>query len=194
MENTAPANLHFDDRFEPSKGRGSQRISGAIRGQNTKKTQKKHKKHKDMKILHILILAGMVAVILSDGAAIASGSGKQDYRQSHERTKFEILRDAIWQVESSGRMKAPRGKAGERGPLQITEPCWIDSRVPGEFSDCESIETSSKVMQAYFERYEPKCLESGDFESLARLWNSGPRWAKKKHLTNGYWRKVKENL
>jgi hypothetical protein len=28
------------------------------------------------------------------------------------------------------------------------------------------------------------------YESIARSWNSGPRWYKKTHLTDGYWKKV----
>jgi len=49
-----------------------------------------------------------------------------------------------------------------------------------------------KVMTAYMNRYERRAVINNDFEALARLWNSGPNWRKKKHLTNNYWLKYKK--
>jgi hypothetical protein len=111
-----------------------------------------------------------------------------------EGASLDDFINATHQVEASGSLNPPDGRYGEIGPFQITEPYWIDSGVKCTFQECRDYNTAIKVMIEYFKRYEHKALLNGDYESLARLHNSGPGWAKKKHLTDGYWAKVKKNL
>jgi hypothetical protein len=102
---------------------------------------------------------------------------------------------AIHLTETSGRHGRIVGDAGKSlGPLQISKSYWLDSRVKGSYSMVTNLDYSVKVMEAYMSRYCPKALASNDFETMARVHNSGPDWKSKKHLTDAYWRKVKSNL
>jgi hypothetical protein len=99
---------------------------------------------------------------------------------------------AIHQIESSGRLAAPRGDGGRaRGPMQIHRSYWIDAGTPGSWDACERLHYSRMVVLAYMRRYEPAALARGDAEVLARLHNGGPGWRRNPRATDGYWRKVK---
>jgi len=136
------------------------------------------------------------------GNIVFKDSGKEVelffYERVEEEKKevsFNHFIKAVHQVESSGSLTPPDGKKfGEIGPFQVSEPYWIDSRVECAFEDCRDYDTAIKVMTAYFNRYEDKALLNGDYETLARLHNSGPRWREKKHLTNTYWEKIQKHL
>lgn len=98
--------------------------------------------------------------------------------------------DAIWQVESSSRTTCPAGDGGRAiGPLQIHRACWLDSKVPGQYSDCQTIEYSRLVFTAYCRRY--KAVSP---EACARLWNAGPNWRAKLELTDKYWTRVQKEM
>lgn len=101
---------------------------------------------------------------------------------------------ALAKVESSGNPNAYNPKENAIGIYQIRRAYYLDSRVPGGHAICYNPATARKVCEAYFRRYAPKAFANADFETLARLHNSGPGYAQKKHLTNDYWRKVKKAL
>jgi hypothetical protein len=113
---------------------------------------------------------------------------------------FEDFVAAIHHVETTGRTGAIYGD-GRRslGPLQISKAAWLDAlrfdpSIGGRYSDCKSLAYSKKIMRAYLEGYDPKAFRSGDWQSCARLWNSGPTWQRKVHLTNRYWAAVRTTL
>jgi hypothetical protein len=110
---------------------------------------------------------------------------------------FEDFVAAIHHVETTGRVGPIYGD-GRRslGPLQISQAAWkdalrFDPSIGGRYSDCKNLAYSTKVMRAYLKGYDPVAFKNGDWESCARLWNSGPAWASKVRLTNRYWAQVR---
>jgi hypothetical protein len=101
---------------------------------------------------------------------------------------------AIHQVETGGFLGSLYGANGEIGPFQITRPFWIDSKIEGEYEQCLGYDYSVRVITGYFNRYGREYIINKDYESLARLFNSGPNWKNKINLTNNYWHKVKDKL
>lgn len=104
--------------------------------------------------------------------------------------------DAIHQVESSGAtVVAPYQDNGSIaiGPLSIHKEFWIDSRVKGEWNDCNDLSYSQTVTIAYLERYCPKAVENNSFETLSRVFNGGPK-GYKNPKTVKYWKKVEKIL
>lgn len=108
---------------------------------------------------------------------------------------------AIAVVESGDRdnVVGDRGKA--LGRFQIWKVYWQDavSKFPslkdeGNYDSClRDGNYSERVVAAYFLRYGKKFLEAGDYESLARIHNGGP----KGHLRSStveYWKRVKKAL
>jgi hypothetical protein len=113
---------------------------------------------------------------------------------------FEDFVAAIHHVETTGRTGAIYGD-GRRslGPLQISQAAWkdalrFDPSIGGRYSDCKSLEYSTKIMRAYLQGHDPIAFKTGDWQTCARLWNSGPSWYKKTHLTNRYWAAVRVTL
>jgi len=110
---------------------------------------------------------------------------------------FEKFAKAIHQTETSGKLGAIVGDAGKAlGPLQIHKVCWLDvqGKVGGKYEDCAGLDYSKRVLFFYCQRYAPQALKEQDWQSCARLWNSGPGWKSKKNKTDSYWNKVKKNL
>ena len=101
---------------------------------------------------------------------------------------------AIGQVESGHDDNAVGDGGASIGRYQIQRAYWIDSRIPGRYEQVKDKAYAERVMLAYFKRYAPKALDAGDWETLSRLHNSGPAWAKKKHKTDAYWAKVRDCL
>jgi soluble lytic murein transglycosylase-like protein len=101
---------------------------------------------------------------------------------------------ALGKVESSGNPKAVNKKETALGIYQIRPAYFQDSKVKGNHSQVFDPVFARQVCEAYFKRYAPEAYAKGDFESLARLHNSGPAFAKRKSLTNSYWSKIKKNL
>jgi len=115
--------------------------------------------------------------------------GSRCYSASTDR-----LIAAIHQVETSGRLGPIKGDGGRAlGPLQIHRAYWIDSRVPGRYEDVARLDYAKRVFLAYMRRYCPEALASGDFETIARIHNGGPR-GRHKQATLGYWRAVNRHL
>lgn len=101
---------------------------------------------------------------------------------------------AIGQVESGNNDKVRDGDDGMSiGRYQIQYRYWKDSGVPGKYQDCRKKAYAEKVMKAYWKRYCPKALASGNAEVLARVHNGGPA-GYRYSSTLGYWKKVKSNL
>jgi hypothetical protein len=103
--------------------------------------------------------------------------------------------NAIRRVETSGYGEGQVGDGGKaRGPLQIWRACWIDSKLTGQWSDCDRWDYSRRVFAAYCKRYEPRAWAERDAETLARLWNAGPSWRLRVAKTDGYWARVRREL
>jgi hypothetical protein len=101
---------------------------------------------------------------------------------------------ALGKVESSGNSKAVNKKENALGIYQIRAAYFKDSNVKGNHSQVFDPAFARRVCEAYFKRYAPEAYAKGDFESLARLHNNGPSWAKSKSKTNEYWSKIQKNL
>jgi len=102
--------------------------------------------------------------------------------------------DSFWRalhlVETSGRHGPIVGDGGKAlGPLQIHRSFHADSRVPGAYERVADLEYSKRVATAYFKRWAPEAYAKADVETLARVFNGGPRGASKP-ATLGYGRKV----
>lgn len=113
---------------------------------------------------------------------------------------FEDFVAAIHQVETTGRTGKIYGD-GRRslGPLQISQAAWrdavkADKSLGGTYADCKTLWYSTKVMRAYLQRHDPEAFRNGDWETCARLWNSGPSWSAKVRLTHKYWAAVRSQL
>jgi hypothetical protein len=113
---------------------------------------------------------------------------------------FEDFVSAIHHVETTGRVGVIYGD-GRRslGPLQISQAAWkdatrFDPSIGGRYSDCKNLDYSTKIMRAYLQKHAAVAFRNGDWQTCARLWNSGPSWYKKTHLTNKYWAAVRTTL
>jgi len=101
---------------------------------------------------------------------------------------------ALAKVESSGNAKAVNKKENALGIYQIRPAYFKDSRVKGNHEQVFNPVFARSVCEAYFKRYEPAALASGDFETLARCHNGGNSWRRNKSATDKYWQKIKKNL
>jgi len=129
---------------------------------------------------------------------LANGCIAEDSKP--ENTNLNKFLNALHQVETGGRTGAIKGDNGRAlGPLQIHIGYWrdaifFDKSIGGKYEDCQDLNYSKKITSAYFQRYASQELANQDWQSLARLHNSGPNWKKKIHLTNHYWQKVKQKM
>ena len=121
---------------------------------------------------------------------VGRGEGRGVGCGGHLRTPLSPLEAAIWHVETGRREGAIMGDGGaSRGPLQISRAAWIDSGLPGDYTDVDRLDYAVQVMRAYWDRYAP----GGTDEQKARVWNGGPRGESKKD-TKKYWQKVSASL
>mgnify|MGYP001580513994 FL=1 len=102
---------------------------------------------------------------------------------------------ALGQVESGQNPKAIGDNGRSIGIFQIQKARWLDAinfdkTIGGKYENCFEIEYSKKIVKAYLSKY----CSNGTFEDWARLWNSGPNWKNKKHLTQKYWNRIKKKL
>ena len=104
---------------------------------------------------------------------------------------------ALRTVETGSEPNGGRDSVGDNGasvgPLQIQRACWLDSRIAGRYEDCRDYDYACRVALAYFNRYCPQAVKDHDYETMARIWNGGPR-GHKKSATLGYWRKVQQAM
>ena len=83
---------------------------------------------------------------------------------------------ALHVVETSGRTGPIIGDGGKAlGPLQIHRVFHADSRVAGPYERVADLDYSKRVATAYFKRWAPTAWAAGDVETLARVFNGGPR-------------------
>ena len=83
---------------------------------------------------------------------------------------------ALHLVETSGRTGPIIGDGGAAlGPLQIHRAYHADSRVAGAYERVADLEYSKRVATAYLKRHAPEAWAKGDVETLARVFNGGPR-------------------
>jgi len=103
------------------------------------------------------------------------------------------LLHAIRLVESGGRPNPPRGDGGRaRGPYQIWRAYWLDARMPsGTWADCDRRAYAERVILAYWRRWCPKALASGNWRTLANTFHLGRTAARRGEVDEGYWNKVR---
>lgn len=110
---------------------------------------------------------------------------------SQNNINFNRFLEILGKLESGNNNEAIGDNGLSRGRYQIHKACFDDARVYDKnlnkynYSDVTNKMVSDMVVRAYCMRYEPK----GNFESWARLWNSGPNWKNKRNLTNKYYQK-----
>jgi len=103
---------------------------------------------------------------------------------------------AIRKAETGGQPNEGVGAIGDGGrsigPYQISFAYWQDAGMPyGSWTDClTNKEYSEEVMRRYWKKYCPAAFNNGDWETLSRIHNGGPKGHKKK-ATLPYWQKVK---
>lgn len=111
---------------------------------------------------------------------------------------IDTLIYAIGTVESNHDDNAVGDQGRSIGRYQIMRVYWqdatdYDKSIGGKYEDVRDPVYAAKVMRAYWRRYARQAYESGDFETLARIHNGGPR-GHKKDATLGYWVKVQREL
>ena len=102
--------------------------------------------------------------------------------------------DAIERIESRGNCNAVGDGGRSLGPYQIQRSYWKDSGVPGRYEQVRDRAYARRVVLAHAKRYEPGALRRGDWETLARLHNSGPSFRRHMRATDGYCRKVNQAM
>lgn len=105
---------------------------------------------------------------------------------------------AIGQVESNNDDSAVGDNGNAIGRYQIWRVYWLDATefdksIGGEYEDCRDPRYAQRVMLAYWRRYCPEALESGNWERLARTHNGGCV-GYKRESAHKYWIKVKKVL
>lgn len=128
----------------------------------------------------------------------SSPSVRQLYRATVTFDGLRPLLAAIRQVETGGlpdgsNPDAAAGDAGRsRGAYQMSKAYWADAcraagvawpYEPGHRARCEVL------MYYYWRKYAPKALATGNWQTLARIHNGGPKGARIKS-TRAYWKRV----
>ena len=106
----------------------------------------------------------------------------------------ELFFKALGKVEASGNPNAVNRREQALGIYQIRFAYFKDSGVKASHKDVFDPKVAKMVCKAYFNRYEKKALDNGDWEVLARLHNAGPNWRKNKSSTDKYWNNIKKHL
>ena len=116
--------------------------------------------------------------------AIAAQRSRADVEEGGQ-----VLTRAIRAVESQGRDGAVGDEGRAIGSYQIHYAYWKDSGVLGRWEQCRDRQYAERVVRAYWQRYCPKALATGDSKTLARVHHGGPS-GPLNPKTLGYWRKV----
>ena len=102
------------------------------------------------------------------------------------------LLHAIRLVESGDRPNPPDGDGGRAiGPYQIWRVYWRDSGVPGDYQQCRDRAYAERVILAYWRRWCPAALASGDWRTLANTFHLGRTAATRGEVDKAYLAKVK---
>jgi hypothetical protein len=130
--------------------------------------------------LSALLAAASGAAAGPSAARATAGTAAPGVRQ--------LLR-AMAAVES-GHDPSAVGDGGRAiGPYQIHRAYWADAGVPGRWEYCREARYARRVVLAYWQRYCPGALRTGDAEILSRIHNGGPQ-GHRKPVTQRYWTKV----
>lgn len=109
---------------------------------------------------------------------------------------------ALGQVESGNNDAAVGDGGAALGRYQIHQSYWQDAvdhdpSIGGSYGDVVNPDYAKKIVLAYLDRYAPKALKAGNWETCARLHNGGPRVVKKPvprklwRATTKYWQRIK---
>jgi hypothetical protein len=121
-------------------------------------------------------------------------SGPQAFPSTVDTTRLRPLFDAIRFVESGNRPNPPDGDSGRSiGPCQIMEAYHKDGCGCGDYQACRQRAHAEATMIGYWRRYCPRALARGDWETLTRVHNGGPR-GHRKAATRAYWHKVRKAI
>lgn len=141
-------------------------------------------------ILTVTGLAVMGGECLSQGTAPAIPIQAQaNIRQPGIRAELLFL--AMAAVESRFDQSAIGDGGRAIGVYQIHHSYWKDAGVPGKWKDCWNPAYARCVILAYWKRYCPSALETGNWEVLSRIHNGGPQGHTKRQ-TIRYWRKIQQ--
>lgn len=110
--------------------------------------------------------------------------------------RVRAVLNAIRIVETGGHAR-PADAVGDGGrsigPYQIGRAYWRNAGVAGRYDQVRDAAYAERVIVAYWRRYCPRALASGDAQTLARVHNGGPAGARYA-ATLGYWAKVRKEL
>ena len=67
------------------------------------------------------------------------------------------------------------------------------SSIFASYSDVARLDYAERVVAAYLQRYAPRALARGDWQTLARVHNGGPAGARNP-ATRAYWKRVERHL
>jgi len=128
--------------------------------------------------------AGSAAAPLSRRApaTLRGGDGANSDKPAPD---FDDFCAAVAAVESNDDDSAVGDNGASRGRYQIGRAYWQDAcEFGGEHLDYSSGVTNpskcEQVMEWYFQRYAPQAWESGDWFTMARIHNGGPRGDEKR--------------
>lgn len=101
------------------------------------------------------------------------------------------FKQIIAQIESNTNDFAVGDKGKALGRYQIWLICYqdctnYDKSITFSYNSLTNKKNSDQIMKVYLNKYGRDLLIKNDFESLARLWNSGPSWKKNLDKTNNY--------
>jgi len=111
-----------------------------------------------------------------------------------EEPSLRTFLNAARYCESGNDNRAVGDGGVSRGPLQCGRAAWQDgceyAGVSWDYDRLVWNPTRSRwVLLWYAMRYGARTCEE-----RARCWNSGPKWRKKFHLTNAYWRRIERRM
>lgn len=115
------------------------------------------------------------------------------------RTSILLLWPAVCQVESNFNPNAIGDGGRAVGIAQIHKIVIddvnriYDLKPHFTYEDRFDPEKSKAIFHLYLAHW-GKVRNIDDVESLARLWNAGPRFATRMHATDNYWKKVQVEL
>jgi hypothetical protein len=134
-----------------------------------------------MKTIMVIALVALIVIVTS----VRANPPKKD---------MDHFFHAVQMTETGCRANPPAGDNGKSiGPMQIGRLYFVDSGVGGDYQRCHNLAFSKEVMIGYWQRFCPKALAAGDWETLARVHNGGPAGARHA-ATIKYWNKVKKYL
>lgn len=137
----------------------------------------------------VKVVDGLIRTLMTTCVILATTSPA---RSDDYRRWFDALRT----VETGGHPDPARavGDNGRSiGPYQISRAYWLDSRVPGKWTDVRDRRYAERVIAAYMRRYCPIAWSRRDWQTLSRIHNGGPAGYRRR-ATLGYWSRVQRSM